>query len=159
MLPLGGEQDCQLLPSSEPATHPCRCSVTHTWLHQRQTLPSEYPCWLAMQAKVEDCRDHLSSLVTFDEVEPESISHITVSLQACLWASILWVVKPATPGTSLATCVSVVMFLHSQDQLTEYIITGVLRGDSCGDVLVNEVWGSTQAFYSLQIWCIFYPPQ
>jgi len=77
------------------------------------------------------------------------MSHITVSLQACLWASILWVVKPATPGISLVTCVRVVMFLHLQDQLTEYIITGVLRGDSCGDVLVSEVRGSTQAFYSL----------
>jgi len=158
MLPLGCEQDCQPLPSSEPATHPCRCSVTHTWLHQRQTYHLNIRVGLPCKQKLRIAGiDHLSSLVTFDEVEPGSISHITVSPQACLWSSILWVVKPATPGTSLATCV--VMFLHSQDQFTEYIITGVLRGDSSGDVLVNEVWGSAQAFYSLQIWCIFYPPQ
>jgi len=138
MLPLGGEQDCQLLPSLEPVTHPCRCSVIHVCTKGRPyhlNIHVGLPC--KQKLRIVGI-DHLSSLVTFDEVEPGSISHITVSPQACLWSSILWVVEPATAGTSLATCV--VMFLHSQDQLTEYIIAGVLRGDSSGDVLVNEAW-------------------
>ena len=133
MFPLGGEQDCLLSPS-EPVARPCGCTEDRPY---HLDIHVGLPC--KQNLRVVGI-GHLSTCITFDEVEPGLISHITMSLQVCRWTGILWVVEPATPCTILTTCVRVVVFLHTQNQSKKSIIAKIPRRDSCGDVSVREVW-------------------